>query len=716
MIRSCIIILFLLSVNILRIFSQTEIKAVFTGSPPKIDGWVNEEIWNQAARVNELYQRDPNLGEPVSEKTEFLFLFDKNYLYVGIHCSEKPGGITAKELARDVSLGEDDRVQVILDTYLDGRNGYWFQIGPRGSIGDALISQNGKDFNKAWDGLWSGKARITDNGWDAEISIPFKTLAFKKGQETWGLKLIRHIKKKSESSYWPATTRDADRFQISDEGRITGLTNITQGIGLDIIAYATGGVSKDLDQKPDPLVDAGLDAFYQLTPSLKAALTINTDFAQTEVDQKQINLTRFSLFFPEKRDFFLDGANYFNFGINGDVEDPQNTQLIPFFSRRIGLDPDGNPVAIKYGGKFTGQAGKWNLGFIHTKDNNQWNNPGYTVGRITRNFGKQSSIGILGTHGNALSDEDNGLVGIDLRLASADINGHKNMVFNLYGSKSFTPGLTGKEISLGTEINYPNDFINYRIGYLQIGENYTPGLGFVPRKNIRNFYGSFRIGPRPKKSKIMQIKTGLSYSLISDLRLGNLQSAEINFNLSEIDFLSGDMIILESQYQFESLQSDFVIFEKFTIPAADYHFWSHSLHLYTAKHRNLWAGASLGYGTFYSGTRTDWLMQMGYKVFVPVYIGIESDRNFVNLRDGNFVTQVYRLNLNFLFSPNLSWYNFAQYENETETLGWQSRFQWIIKPGKEVYLTWNSPYINPLDRFRPEIYEARIKVNYTIRF
>ncbi len=383
-------------------YSQPQIKAVFTDTVPDPDGYVREDIWNKAALINEMYQREPKTGEPVTEKTEFLFLFDQNNLYVGIRCEAPPGGITAKEMARDVSLGDDDRVQIILDTYLDGRNGYWFQIGPRGSIGDALLSENGKGFNKSWDGLWDGKARMTEKGWEAELIIPFKTLAFRKGQDTWGLKLIRNIKKKSEVSYWPATTLNADRFQVSDAGRITGLNNITQGIGLDLIPYLTAGVRKLPGEDPEALIDAGLDAFYQITPSLKAAITINTDFAQTEVDQKQINLTRFSLFFPEKRDFFLDGSNYFNFGINGDAENPQNTQVIPFFSRRIGLDPEGNPIAVKYGGKFTGQAGKWNLGFIHIRDDNEWDNPGYTIGRVTRNFGKQSSIGVIGTHGNAL--------------------------------------------------------------------------------------------------------------------------------------------------------------------------------------------------------------------------------------------------------------------------------------------------------------------------
>jgi len=716
MLRSSLILLIIIFFSSVSLFAQPEIKAIFTEMPPVIDGSVNEDIWKKASLINDLYQREPNPGDPVSEKTEFLFLYNHNNIYIGIRCYDDPEGITAKELSRDISLGEDDRVQIIFDTYLDGRSGYWFQIGPRGSIGDALVNENGKDFNKSWDGLWDGKAKITDNGWEGELIVPFKTMAFKKGNSTWGLKLIRYIKRKSEASYWPETSLNANKFQISDAGRITGLTDITQGIGLDVIPYLTGGLSKKQDANKNFVMDGGLDLFYHITPSLKAAVTVNTDFAQTEVDERQINLTRFNLFFPEKRDFFLDGASYFTFGINGDNENPQSTQMIPFFSRSIGLDSSGNPVAIKYGGKFTGKIGNWNVGVLHIKDENKWNNSGYTVGRISRNFGKQSSIGMIGTNGNAFSESGNSVAGLDLHLSSSQIKGNKNMTYNLYGLKSFNQGLTDNDFSFGTEINYPNDMFNFRLGYLQIGEDFTTGLGFIPRKNIRDFYGGAGVGPRPKNSPVMQIRTGIKYAFISDLENGGLQTSQIDINYSDIIFLSGDLISLSSQYQYEALINDFNIFGVYIIPANKYHFWRHSLTLTSAKRRNLWASTKITVGTFYSGSRTDWLIQTGYKVFVPVYIGMESDRRWVDLPEEGFVTQIYRINLNFLFSPNLSWYNFAQYENQTETFGWQSRFQWIIKPGKEIFLTFNSPLIDPLERFKSEAYEARVKVKYTIRF
>ncbi len=696
--------------------AQPGIKAVFTETAPVIDGYINDDVWKQAPLIDELYQREPNSGEPVSKKSEFYFLYDHQNIYVGVRCFDDPEAISSKELSRDGDLGEEDRIQVIFDTYMDGRSGYWFQIGPRGSIGDALVNENGKEFNKSWDGLWDGRAKITEYGWEGELIIPFKTMGFKKNNDTWGLKIIRYIKRSSEISTWPLTSLNANRFQISDAGRISGISDITQGIGLDIVPYITGGFSKKQDAERKPVLDGGGDIFYNITPALKAALTFNTDFAQTEVDEKQINLTRFNLFFPEKRDFFLDGTNYFTFGINGDGENPQHTANIPFFSRRIGLDTEGNPVQIKYGGKFTGKTDGWNIGMLHVKDDNEWDNPGYTVARLSRDLGKQSSLGIIGTNGNALSSSDNSLVGMDLRLASSEIAGNKNITYNIYGMKSFTDSLNGRDVSFGTEISYPNDFFNFRIGYLQIGENYTAGLGFVPRKNIRDFYGGFGFGPRPKNSPIMQVKTGVKYILISDLHNGGLETAQFDLTYSDLIFLSGDKITFGSQYIFESLETDFKIFGDYTIVADDYNFWRHSVQLTSAKRRLFWLSTKAASGGFYSGKRTDWLIQAGYKVAVPLYIGVESDRKWVNLPDGSFVAQIYRINLNFMFSPNLAWYNFAQYENLNETLGWQSRFQWIIKPGKELFLTFNSPLIDPVERFQPEAYEARAKVKYTIRF
>ena len=225
----------------------------------------------------------------------------------------------------------------------DKRNAYWFQVGPRGSIGDAIVSENGAEFNKAWDGLWTGKASIHELGWDVEMAIPFKTLGFKKGNSTWGLKLIRYYMRNEETGYWPVANLNAHRFQVSDAGTVDGLEGITQGVGLDLVPYALAGADYESESpKTDPVLNAGLEAYYNITSNLKAAITLNTDFAQTEVDEQQINLTRFNLFYPEKRDFFLDGANYFNFGINDKRSDP-----LLFKAHRPGLNGQSHPGSVR---------------------------------------------------------------------------------------------------------------------------------------------------------------------------------------------------------------------------------------------------------------------------------------------------------------------------------------------------------------------------------
>ncbi|MGE5426722.1 MAG: DUF5916 domain-containing protein, partial [Methylococcaceae bacterium] len=481
-------VMFILCVQ--QINAQTAAQAVRVSTPPSIDGQINELVWEQATHIDQFVQREPNPGEAVSEKTIVSVCYDNNFLYFAVKCYDDPKKITAKEMARDVSLGNDDRVQIILDTYLDHRNGYWFQIGPRGSIGDALVSENGASLNKEWDGLWTGKSSINAEGWEAELAIPFKTLGFNPDNTTWGMKLIRNIKRKLEASYWPVANLNTHRFQISDSGLLTGLEGISQGIGLDVSPYAIGGMNTKHGEKASFMKDAGLDVFYQITPRLKASLSVNTDFAETEVDDRQINLTRFSLYFPEKRDFFLDGSNYFKFGIEGDDNNSYRNSIVPFFSRRLGLDNSGNMLPVNYAAKITGTQSNWNIGLMHISDVRDYGNSQLSVGRITRNIGKQSSVGVIGTWGNALSHDENKVGGFDIKLATSRFQKNKNIALTMFGLISDTQGKKDNNISWGADIAYPNDFLYFSLGHYEVGENFVAGIGFVPRTNIKASYGN----------------------------------------------------------------------------------------------------------------------------------------------------------------------------------------------------------------------------------
>lgn len=709
-----------------QIFASSELKVVYTDSPPKIDGLIDDKAWENAPAITDFIQRQPNTGDPGSEPTIVYLLYDENYLYIGMRCTDDPKKITANELARDVSLGNDDRVQIIFDTFLDKRNGYWFQIGPKGSIGDALVSENGAGFNKQWDGLWEGKAKIHSTGWDAELAIPFKTLSFRPDQPDWGMKIIRNIKRKAETSYWPVANLNSYKFQISDAGLLTGLEGITKGIGLDIRPYVITGIdnppsdNNNYIRNENPLFNLGGDIFYRVTPGIKAALTFNTDFAQTEVDSRQINLTRFSLLFPEKRGFFLDGAQYFNFAMNADRDNKYAKRNIPFFSRRIGLDEDGNPIPIIIGAKVTGQAGPWNIGFQNITDKPD-DTRNFTVARVTRNIGNQSYAGFIGTNGNALSEADNQLVGLDFRLATAKFKGDKILAFSAFGMKSFTDSLVNKDMSWGADINYPNDFFKFRAGHQEIGENYLPGIGFAPRVGIKENYIETAIGPRPNKYGILQINFRAGGDFITDFD-NELLTRKINLTPFEIELISGDEFEISTVSNYEVVQKDWDIYKNgpdtVTIPSGTYNFWRYAIEFQSAQRRRIWFQPGFIWGSFFDGHRQDFIFAFGYKINTPIFVGLEYELSKVYLPDGDFETNIYRASANIFFSPDISLTNYIQYDNVSEKMGWQSRFRWIIKPGNEILFVWNSTMYEPSDEDRFTVQESstRLKLNYNFRF
>ncbi len=713
----------LLFIFLLHVAGQETIRAVRFPAPPIIDGIISEEAWMNTEPVASFVQREPQNGQAFTQKTEVYFGRDDHNLYIAFRCFGNPDNITAKELARDVDLGNDDRVQVILDTYLDKRNAYWFQIGPRGSIGDAIVSENGASFNKAWDGMWTGKARIHSEGWDAELAIPFKTLGFAKESDQWGIKLIRYYMKNQESGYWPVANLNSHKFQVSDAGTLEGMEEISQGLGLDIVPYGLAGTDyKEDDGHITPVANAGMEAYYNITSNLKAAITINTDFAQTEVDAQEINLTRFRLFYPEKRDFFLDGSNYFNFGINGASGNSYSTRLIPFFSRRIGLDSTGNPIPVLYGGKLTGQTGQWNLGAMYMKDRrDDWKNSNFVVTRISRNFGDQSQVGMISTYGNSINDIPNYLLGLDLRLGTSKFRGDKNMAFNLYGLKSSTqftdPEIQnqGRELAFGAELVYPNDLLYLMLGHMQIQENFVAGIGFVPRPGVRESYGELLVGPRPERWGILQVQTGAGIDHITGFD-NRLLTREWKITPLNIRFLSGDQVGWKMASSFEFLEEPFTIYEGHTIPEGEYRFFWQTLSLHSAQRRKLWGTMDYRFGSFYNGSRNELKLKSGYKVMVPLFVGGELIRNSVELSEGGFTAYIYRVNLNILFSPDITLYNFVQYDSQSERMGWQSRFQWILKPGREIFLVWNSIVSDPYERFQMEEASARLKIKITIRF
>src|SRR6267142_2756015 len=368
-----------------------------------LDGRLTEEAWQRAAPAAGFRQQDPNTGDPATEATEVRVLYDERRIVIGVTCFDsEPRRIMGNQMQRDQSIGADDRVMVAIDTYSDGRSGYYFEINPSGAMGDGLVQPGtgtgsstgggGGGVNRSWDGIWNARVARDAMGWTAEIEIPLQTINFKPGASSWGINFQRTIRRKTEETLWSGWARNQGLTFMPAAGRLEGLQGLQQGVGLDLLPYAVGSSSAAPGRGAPGSVATGAfggDVAYNVTSGLRANLSLNTDFAETEVDQRQVNLTRFPLFFPEKRAFFLEGESVFDFS-----REPGNA-IVPFFSRRIGLDDLGVPQPIDYGAKLTGQAGAFDLGMlqVRTRDDGARPTENFTAFRSRRRFWRQSYIG-----------------------------------------------------------------------------------------------------------------------------------------------------------------------------------------------------------------------------------------------------------------------------------------------------------------------------------
>jgi hypothetical protein len=424
-----------------------------------VDGVLSEAVWQEHPGIGAFTQQDPKPGAPPSEPTEIRLAYSDSALFIAIRCHDsRPEQVRATQMQRDGSLLFDDYVQVLLDTYHDQRNAYYFATNAAGVMVEGTISENNAP-NLNWDGIWYVRTNRDSTGWTVEMEIPFKTIAFNPASTTWGFNASRRIARAREESRWTSSNLDSEFFLVARAGEIEGLERLSQGIGLDVRPYALGGFSRDLT-RPGPknefARDAGADIFYRITSNLVSSTSLNTDFAETEVDTRQINLTRFPLLFPEHRQFFLEDSGIFEFAAS-----PGTKDFTPFHSRRIGLVGD-EEVPILFGQKVTGKIGRFDLGIMDVQTRSSEVAPArnFFVGRTKANFWSQSYVGALVTAGEPTGKVDNSQIGADLKIATANLFGRrKNFRSLFYVSKTNTTGKKGHDTFNGGEIVYPNDLV-----------------------------------------------------------------------------------------------------------------------------------------------------------------------------------------------------------------------------------------------------------------
>ncbi len=700
--------LFILSLLANSIFSQKRITVSKHKGEMQFDGILNEPFWDEATSIDNLRMVEPNENVKASHRTVIKIVVDNENIILGIMCYDNPNKITAYSKARDVDLDDEDNIKFVFDTYCDERNGYIFAVNPFGARYDAVLANRGEDENDDWDGVWDAKTSINSDGWSAEIIIPAKTMSFKNGLQEWGFNIERNIERLLEKDRWTALKTNYSVISLSNAGIIKGLPNFDLGLGLLVRLSPTIGFHKNYGSSTKFDADIGGDITKRITPDISATLTVNTDFAETDVDLRRTNLTRFPLFFPEKRSFFLEGGDIYDFGLG------LGRDVIPFFSRRIGLY-QREPVPIIFGGKLNGKIGNTNFGGMYVRTARVDSlTPATDLGvvRVKQNVFKQSNIGIIATSGDASGLKNSWLLGADFTYQMSDLFGDKNFLVGVWALYNNRPDLSGNKSSYGVKIDYPNDLFDIGFSYKFIGDAFEPSLGFVPRNGIKSYNFGCDYMPRPNWGFIRQFFFESYFRLITDVN-NNWESYSVF--TAPIHFLmeSGDRFEFNIRPTGERLTAPFEIEDGIIIPTGEYNNIRYRVELETASKRSVSGEATWWFGTFYTGTLSQIELSMSLRFSSNLILDINYEKNIASLREGEFEQDLFGGRIGLNFSSNFQLSSFIQYDNESNSIGSNTRLRWTINPLADLYVVYNHN-INKItkDRFQFNSNQFIIKLSY----
>ena len=698
----------------------------------QLDGVLDDPAWQRVAPATGFLQRDPDNGALATEQTEVRLLYDANRLILGVICHDsEPERVLGNQMQRDAELDTDDSFSWTLDTFRDGRSGYFFEVNPSGAMGDGLIGVSlgfGNDFgagiNRSWDGIWLARVRRSAVGWTAEVEIPFRTLNFDPNASVWGGNFQRNVRRKNEESLWTGYARNQGLARMSNAGQLSGISGLSQGLGLDLKPYVVGSVSSAPGRgRPDAFStgDVGFDAFYNVTPALRANLSVNTDFAETEVDQRRVNLTRFPLFFEEKRDFFLEGSSFFDFS-----REPGRS-LVPFFSRRIGLDARGTPQRIDVGAKLTGQAGAFDVGVLQVRTAEDAGVLGedFSVLRARRRVFQQSYVGGLYTRRSTRSAAaiDRHTAGLDFELKTSAFRQEQNVELSGFYLVTSAPGPTRETAAYGLRFAYPNDPFSAEVAVREVQANYDPALGFVDRRGYKQLAPSAEYSLRFRDHPwLRSLGWEVELDVQNDPRNRPL-TRELGFSPLSVSFEDGSGFELDVTRQYERLEEDFKISDGIVLPVgAVYRFTRYGIRGRTADHRVVALEGNTEVGDFFSGRAREQSVEMSVRPRRGMALSVEAEHNVLHLAQGSFDANVFRTGVSTQFSPFVSVASDLQYDTVSRLLGWQMRFRWIHRPGNDLYFVythnWRELLLDPADRRRLATLDNRLatKLVYTIGF
>ena len=678
--------------------------------PIVLDGRLDERAYTDVPSIRDFVQQEPVEGEPATEATEVWVFFDGRTVFITARCwDSQPERAVANEMRRDsIAIYENETFSVALDTFYDRRNGYLFTVNPLGGLADAYITDE-RDFNRDWNTVWDARTARFDKGWTVEIAIPFKSLRYGlAAAQVWGVNFRRSVRWKNESSFLarvPAALGRRGLNKMSSAATMVGIEPPESRRNYEVKPYGIADLTTDRTATPPTSnqlgKNGGLDFKVGLTQGLTADFTYNTDFAQVEVDEQQVNLTRFNVFFPEKRDFFLEGQGIFGFGgvqnsprsgmgPGGSTAQNPNPIDMPnlFFSRQIGLT-GGHKVPIDFGARVSGKAGPYSVGLleIRTGDNPRFGlqPTNFGVVRLKRDILRRSAVGVLVTERSVSTSGvgSNRLVGVD-----GVFSFYENLNINTYLAKTTSAGRDGDDTSYRAQLDYNADRYGLQLEHMFLGDNFNPEVGFVRRTAFRRDSAFVRFSPRPKASKaIRRFTWDASFDYITDPQ-GRLESryAEGAFR-TEME--NGDGLSVEYASNFEALTSPFSVAENVTIPVGDYTFPEVRALYWFGPQRSTTGIVKVVRGSFYGGTRTELGVSRG-RVEITSKVSVEPGltQNWVDVPQGEFSSTLITMRVNWTMSPRAMLAALVQETTSTHALEANVRFQWEYEPGSFVYVVY----------------------------
>ncbi len=695
---------------------ERRLSAKRAAGPIRIDGELDEADWKGAPLATHFIQNEPREGEPATYETEVWFLYDEQNLYFGVVAHDaEPDKIIVNDLTRDFNTRSGDIFGLVLDTFHDERNGFMFETNPAGAMFDAQFVNEGREFNQNWDGVWYVKSRVTESGWVTEMAIPLKTVRFQDVErQTWGLNFVRRTRRLNEDSYWAPLPRIHRFTRLSLAGTLEDLEGLSPRRDIKVTPYGKVDVNDAADLSTDSDLDAGVDAKVGIGTGLRLDLTLNTDFSEVEADVQQINLTRFNLFFPEKRDFFLENSGIFRFGPAQDQRLSQfqasfgsaggssnlrggqsrGEDLLFFFSRRIGLSDEGQPIPVTFGGRLTGRVGNFDVGLLNIQTGDApelassglaANGDNFTVARVRRNVFTNSDVGLIFLNReNMETDHYNRGLGLDanFRLSPRmDITG--------YVAKTKTPGLDGDDLAGRVEWSYEGNLLQLKAAGSTLQDNFNPEMGFAPRIGVKRGSGFLGYHYRPSwwTGFLREINPHFELEYFTDQQ-NVVVSRYFNSHFA-LNFQNGGLLEFGLNTNLEQPQSDFPIYPGVTIPPGFYLFDEWFAMLFTDPSRMLSANTRVSTGGFYSGEKDSISLGGVLKLGEKLSAQVDWSYNDIVLDEGAFTTHLLTTRFIYNFSTRMFLNGLIQYNNVTDEWNSNIRFNLIHHPLSDLFIVYN---------------------------